>query len=153
MQPAPAYGSAGFEAPPMAEPPPRRRKVGGLVLTIVGAAVFGAGYVGAVASYLLSEAMGESAFDAQLLIPIAGPWLTLGSTDWDRVLAPEEDKVVDKFVLVMQGLLQAVGPVLLVIGLSKRASSESATGPLTPQLAVGFSPVPGGFVGTLSGRL
>jgi len=128
-------------------PAKKRRKIG---LMIAGIAVFGAGYVGAAATYALNS----DVLDATLLIPLAGPWITLGSVNWDNVT--ESDRTIDQVVIVMQGLLQGTGLVLSIIGISKYSASaheDKAETDSVRSLTLQLAPTPGGVLAAVRGAL
>jgi len=117
------------------------------VLMIVGLAVLGAGYLGSVATL----AVNENVFDEKLIIPLAGPWLSLN--DADRAQTSDAEKSVSKFVLVYQGLLQGVGLVLSIIGISQYIASAPPDGQAPPRnVSFQLVPTPGGAFGGLTAR-
>src|SRR6185369_16003055 len=70
------------DVPPRRAPGPKRKRV----LMIVGLAVFGVGYVGSVVSMILSPKV----FDEKLMIPLAGPWMSLGDVDGAPISSTEK---------------------------------------------------------------
>lgn len=114
---------------------------------LVGFALFAGAYVGSALSYAISP----SVFDSKLLIPLAGPWLSLDAVD--RASVPDAERTVDKATLVFQGLLQAAGLIVSMVGASLYAASgpaDSAGGPRN--LSFQFVPTPGGAFGGMQGR-
>jgi hypothetical protein len=166
--PPPAYPPAAYPPPPPGYAPPpaypaarptlqvydrergrapaprQRRKIG---LMIVGLAMFGGGYVGSVLSLAASSTLyGEAgAFGPQMLVPIAGPWLQLSSTDWDAVA--DNQRASAQFTLVLQGALQGVGAVLATVGISQYVASKPPERALSFQLG----PTNGGAFGVIRG--
>jgi hypothetical protein len=106
---------------------------------IAGFAVLGAGYVASALSY----ALGSSFYKPTLVIPIAGPWIALGNSPWETVnmtLRP-----VDQAAMVLQGLLQATGLLLSVIGIARYSASSDAAARTAPNVEFGFVPAPTGI--------
>jgi hypothetical protein len=132
--------------------PPQRRKFG---LAIAGVAMFGAGYLGSVLSLVASSALaGEgsaSGVGEQMLIPIAGPWLQLSSTDWDAVA--ENQRGTARVTLVLQGVLQGVGAVLATIGIAQYVASGPPADqrPRARALSFQLGPTNGGAFGMIRG--
>jgi len=124
--------------------PRQRRKIG---LMIAGLAMFGAGYVGSLVSLAASSTLyGDAgAFGPQMMIPIAGPWLQLSSTDWDAVA--ENQRVSAQFTLALQGVLQGLGAVLATVGISQYVASK----PPERALSFQFGPTNGGAFGVIRG--
>lgn len=93
-------------------------------LVIPGVAVVGALYItGIITTGVLQDFPNKTGF---LAIPVAGPWITLVSretscddpnveTTIDGSLECDEDKALDR-LLILDGLLQAVGTALIVTG-------------------------------------
>ena len=140
----------GRAPPPVA---PQRRKVG---LAIAGVSMFAAGYVGSVLSLVASSALAgegtESGLGEQMLIPIAGPWLQLSSTNWDAV--GENQRGTAQFTLVLQGVLQGVGVLLATIGIAQyvaTAPPESQRSPRPRALGFQLGPTNGGAFGMIRG--
>ena len=131
--------------------PRQRRRIG---LMIAGLGVFAGGYVGAVLSFLLSDVLygGSSAIGPELVVPIAGPWLALGSTDWNSVPSSQRDSA--QMTMVLQGGLQAVGAVLSIVGISAYVASGSGSAGATRTRNVSFQlgPTDGGAFGMVRGR-
>jgi hypothetical protein len=103
-----------YEAPPpgyVLEEQARR------ALVIPGVAVVGALYItGVITTGVLQDFPNKTGF---LAIPVAGPWITLvtrdASCDDDVTFDCEEDDAV-KRLLVLDGLVQAIGTALIVTG-------------------------------------
>jgi MFS family permease len=138
-------------APPPAAP--HRRKFG---LAIAGVVMFVAGYVGSVLSLVASSALAsegaESGVGEQMLIPIAGPWLQLSSTNWDAV--GEDQRGTAQFTLVLQGVLQGVGAVLATVGIAQVVATTPPENerPRRPRaLSLQLGPTNGGAFGMLRG--
>jgi len=149
--PAPGYARrVAAPAPQIADgergrAPRKRHRVG---LMIAGLAIFGAGYVGSALSLAASSAIyGDSAaIGPEILVPIAGPWLALSSTNWDAV--PDSQRSQAQATLVLQGGLQAVGAVLSIVGISQYASKEADN---PRRLTLQFAPTTGGAFGMVRG--
>ena len=138
-------------APPPVQP--QRRKFG---LAIAGVAMFAAGYAGSVLSLVASSALAgegtESGVGEQMLIPIAGPWLQLSSTNWDAVA--EKQRGTAQFTLVLQGVLQGLGAVLATIGIAQYVATTPPENerPRRPRaLSFQLGPTNGGAFGVLRG--
>ena len=119
---------------------------------IAGLAIFGGGYVGSVLSAVASEAVfgKNSAIGSELFIPIAGPWIALGSTDWDKVA--DNQRTSAQATLFLQGALQATGALISIIGISRYVSSgKPERAVATRDLSFSFGPTPGGGLGTVYG--
>ena len=130
--------------------PRQRRKIG---LMIVGLAMFGGGYVGSLLSLAASSALyGEAgAFGPQMMIPIAGPWLQLSSTEWGAVADNQRESA--QFTLVLQGVLQGVGALLATVGISQYVASAPSDNerPRARALSFQIGPTNGGAFGMLRG--
>jgi len=136
-------------APPPAAP--QRRKFG---LAVAGVAIFGAGYLGSILSLVASSALyGDAAgFGPEMMVPIAGPWLQLSSTNWDAV--PENQRDSARATLVLQGVLQGVGAVLATIGIAQYVATTppETERPRRPRaLSFQIGPTNGGAIGMLRG--
>lgn len=93
-------------------------------LVIPGVAVVGALYItGLITTGVLQSFPNKTGF---LAIPVAGPWITLVTRDTscdavdldtslDSSLECDEDKALDR-LLVLDGLVQAIGTALIVTG-------------------------------------
>ena len=138
-------------APPPVQP--QRRKFG---LAVAGLVMFAAGYAGSVLSLVASSALSgegtESGVGEQMLIPIAGPWLQLSSTNWDAVA--EKQRSTAQFTLVLQGVLQGLGAVLATIGIAQYVATTppDSERPRRPRpLSFQLGPTNGGAFGMLRG--
>jgi hypothetical protein len=113
---------------------------------IAGFAVFGGGYLSSVLSGVLTKATNPSGCAScddvsnRYFIPIAGPWLAL----------PDVGNDLNKFVTVVQGIAQATGLTLGIVGITMY--SASASGPAAVALS-GFAvaPIRGGAYGSFEG--
>lgn len=84
-------------------------------MIIAGGALFGIGYIAAVAAANEHDFQSGLGFTA---VPIAGPWIALATHDEncsDDIICATEDRV--EAPLVLGGIMQAAGAVLLPIGI------------------------------------
>jgi len=116
---------------------------------IAGLAVFGAGYVGSALSFMASSAIygDATAIGPEILVPIAGPWLALGSANWSAVA--DDRRAQAQATLILQGGLQAVGAVLSIVGISQYVASKAPES--ARRVSFQFSPLAGGGFGSLRG--
>ncbi len=112
--------------------------------------------MGSVLSLVASSALAgegtESGLGEQMLIPIAGPWLQLSSTNWDAVGENQRDTA--QFTLVLQGVLQGVGVLLATIGIAQYVATTPPENerPRRPRaLSFQLGPTNGGAFGMLRG--
>ena len=115
-----------------------RRRIG---LLIAGLAVFGGGYVGSVGTYAVSS----NRHKPTLLIPVAGPWIALSTLPWDTV--NKTLRPLEQAAIVVQGLAQATGLVLSIIGIARYSASlheVDASARSAPSVEFGLLPAPGG---------
>ena len=153
---APATVEPATVAPPpvLASDPPEpptarhRRKQ---VLMIVGLAVLGGGYVSTAGTYFLSQLDRAEPYSAALLIPIAGPWITLGTYDFSGM--ESEWQLVSQLGLGLQGVLQGAGLVLSIIGIAQYIESAppGASEAARPAVTLTLSPAEGGAQAVLRG--
>jgi hypothetical protein len=141
MQPAQdPHNTAAHDMPPTDATSTSGRKMG---LMITGFAIFGGAYLSSVLSGILTKATNpndcSSCDDAsnRFFIPLAGPWLAL----------PDVGSDVNKFVAVVQGVAQATGLTLGIVG----ATIYSASAPKPGASAfrhLTVSPIRGGAYGS-----
>lgn len=111
-------------------------------LIVAGVAIFGGCYLASAlaAGHTLSERYSdESTALSALFIPVAGPFVTIGTTGLD--FSSEDDRVPILFLMI-DGLAQTAGVVLAIAGLSAsetavlvRNDQEGAS--IAPQIVVG----------------
>ncbi len=132
--------AAAHDMPPSEATSSGGRKMG---LMITGFAIFGGAYLSSVLSGILTKATNPndcpSCDDAsnRLFIPLAGPWLAL----------PDVGSDLNKFVAVVQGVAQATGLTLGIVG----ATMYSTSAPKPAAVALRrftVSPIRGGAYGS-----
>lgn len=112
-------------------------------LIIAGLAVFGGLYLAsAFAGGLFLSEGGDSADElGPLLIPIAGPFITMGTSGLD--LGSNNDGQLPFILLLFDGLGQTAGAVLTIVGLASSdtkmlvRNDQGGEGSLTPEVLVG----------------
>ncbi len=91
-------------------------------LWIAGAALLGSGYLGAV---VIALAEGFGGISPVLLLPVAGPWIGLGSDLSNPEGCPLQHQTIDcnafpiDLDLVLSGVLQGAGAILGALGFIK----------------------------------
>jgi hypothetical protein len=88
-------------------------------LVIAGGVLFGAGYGFAVVGAVDTKLKDQGGF---LLIPVAGPWLTIAAGGAKRSCPPstscmEHNDQGKSFVLGLDGVVQAAGALMLTLGI------------------------------------
>ncbi len=102
-----------------ASPPPRRRGRG---LLIAGSIVFGISYgMPALIALTVSQ---ESPSALWFLLPVAGPLLWAGNTCSDEGVWEDGCRALATTFAAFISLVQAAGMVMLIVGMSMRASSD-----------------------------
>jgi len=138
---APARGRR-LARPGYSRAPKRKR-----ALMIAGLASMGAGYLGSVVTMLVYPSL----YDSTLAIPFAGPWMSFGKVD--SASLSNDERLVYKVGLVYQGVLQDVGLLLAIVGISQYIESGSSDEQAPPRnLSFQVVPTPGGAFGGLTGR-
>ena len=107
-------------------------------LMIAGFTSFGAGYVSSLTTY----AIYSDRYKIDVLIPVAGPWLALASAHWGDLDKPS--RLVSQGIVVLQGIAQAVGLTLSIIGVLQYESSRARASRSAPTYAWALVPARGG---------
>jgi hypothetical protein len=139
-----ATDSGGAQEADREQPPrPGARKQG---LMIIGLSILAAGYVASVATFALDVGLDKPrAFDAKLLIPILGPWIAL---DGGNPESPARNGYTG--ALISSGLVQGVGLVMAIAGITKYVTSGADYRPDRRRPTFQVTPTPNGAFGALS---
>jgi hypothetical protein len=107
-------------APLPVAPERRRSNIKSTVLLSVGLGLFVGGYLGSVLNYSLNT----SIYEPTLVIPVAGPWVTMATADWNEL--HDTDRPLGKATLALNGIMQLAGIAVLVAGIVVRRQAAHA---------------------------